>query len=421
MVDLTDSSSLQMSIDHYHNPPAWSLAIMDQKSPDGHGHPPISDVPAARCHDPERIRSVLGISALIESTDRPLRSLTSEEITQVQNKTSAGDLSDGLSTERPHFLTRIEPPGLVQPSAKQLGDIRPVFSLGRPAPPYQQHQQQLKEQHEPDASQLASLTETPTHPSLNTAKTTQDRSPSRPSFEPSIAAVQSTVSDRNAGRDALQPVSIGQNASAPAMVAKPLNWEHDRTAHQHVISENDEPSNQIQPSRECSGESSLSSQHDDRRDSLLTSPLTHPNGLSMFPNLSTPEQEQMAQEALTQAEVSIVADNEAETAYGSDGGYESDGFSSGSTSAESSVRDYMYENGRRYHRFREGHYNFPNDDVEQEREDMKHAMVKLLCSQKLHFAPIGNNPQEILDIGTGTGIWAIESRSFTQNPCKSAD
>ncbi|GAO15064.1 hypothetical protein UVI_02048740 [Ustilaginoidea virens] len=128
----------------------------------------------------------------------------------------------------------------------------------------------------------------------------------------------------------------------------------------------------------------------------------------MFPDLSTPQQEEIAQEALVQAEESIIADNNPESENGSDGGYESDGFSSASTSAESSVRDYMFENGRRYHRFREGHYNFPNDDVEQEREDMKHAMVKLLCSQKLHFAPIGSNPQEMLDIGTGTGIWAIE-------------
>lgn len=145
---------------------------------------------------------------------------------------------------------------------------------------------------------------------------------------------------------------------------------------------------------------------------ILTSPLSHPNGTSMFPHLSTPEQEELAQEALAQAEESIVADSltGSDARYQeTDGGYDSDGFSSGSTSAESSVRDYMYENGRRYHRFREGSYNFPNDDVEQEREDMKHAMVKLLCSQKLHFAPIGNNPQEVLDLGTGTGIWAIES------------
>jgi len=40
---------------------------------------------------------------------------------------------------------------------------------------------------------------------------------------------------------------------------------------------------------------------------------------------------------------------------------------------------------------------------------MKHAMVKMLCGQ-LFFAPIGDNPQQILDMCTGTGIWAIESK-----------
>ncbi|KAM3517339.1 hypothetical protein MY4038_010315 [Beauveria bassiana] len=152
------------------------------------------------------------------------------------------------------------------------------------------------------------------------------------------------------------------------------------------------------------------SQASGRPESLLVSPLTHPNGVDMFPSLSATEQEQMSWEAFTQAEESIVAEDESHGFRddASDGGYASEGFSSGSTSAESSVRDYMYENGRRYHRFREGAYNFPNDDVEQEREDMKHAMVKLLCGQKLFFAPIGDNPQQILDIGTGTGIWVIE-------------
>lgn len=148
----------------------------------------------------------------------------------------------------------------------------------------------------------------------------------------------------------------------------------------------------------------------------IGSPLTHPNGVSIFPDLSAAEQQELSREALDQAEEAIVADDSADSIgsvhgddTGSDAGYDSDTASSASTSVMSSVRDYMYENGRRYHRYREGTYNFPNDDVEQEREDMKHAMVKLLCSQKLHFAPIGDNPQEILDIGTGTGIWSIES------------
>lgn len=104
----------------------------------------------------------------------------------------------------------------------------------------------------------------------------------------------------------------------------------------------------------------------------------------------------------------IVADSE----FMSDAGYESDGASSASTSVSSSIWDFSFENGRRYHKFREGRYNFPNDDVEQERETMKHGMVKQLC-QQLHFAPIGDDPHEILDVGTGTGIWAIESKTLS--------
>lgn len=96
-----------------------------------------------------------------------------------------------------------------------------------------------------------------------------------------------------------------------------------------------------------------------------------------------------------------------------DDGYETDSLASASTSLASSVRNYAFENGRRYHKFREGSYNFPNDDSEQDREDMKHAMMVNLLGGKLHFAPIdegpkGMNGKQVLDMGTGTGIWAIE-------------
>jgi hypothetical protein len=82
-----------------------------------------------------------------------------------------------------------------------------------------------------------------------------------------------------------------------------------------------------------------------------------------------------------------------------------------SKSLTSSIRNHAFENGRRYHRFREGAYNFPNDDKEQDREDMKHDIIVSLC-QQLHFAPLEAHPQNILDMGTGTGIWAIESMYF---------
>ncbi|KAK4157009.1 hypothetical protein C8A00DRAFT_30102 [Chaetomidium leptoderma] len=127
----------------------------------------------------------------------------------------------------------------------------------------------------------------------------------------------------------------------------------------------------------------------------------------------TEQDELEEQQAAAQAEDgSIVVDSDE---LGTDDGYGTDSNTTASTSLAESVRDYIYENGRRYHRFREGRYNFPNDDVEQQREDMKHAMVKMLCGGQLFFAPIGDQPHEILDVGTGTGIWAIEMGDLFPN------
>ncbi|KAF4634763.1 hypothetical protein G7Y89_g3338 [Cudoniella acicularis] len=115
----------------------------------------------------------------------------------------------------------------------------------------------------------------------------------------------------------------------------------------------------------------------------------------------TAEQQEQAQIVAHQAETTI------EAASFEDDGYGTDNESRGSTSISSSVRDYAFEHGRRYHNFRAGRYQFPNDDAEQEREDMKHAMIVNLCGGKLHYAPL-DEPQNCLDIGTGTGIWAID-------------
>ena len=40
--------------------------------------------------------------------------------------------------------------------------------------------------------------------------------------------------------------------------------------------------------------------------------------------------------------------------------------------------------------------------------DFEHHIFKYLVGGELHVAPLGSNPQRILDLGTGTGIWAIE-------------
>ncbi|KAL2822794.1 S-adenosyl-L-methionine-dependent methyltransferase [Aspergillus cavernicola] len=84
--------------------------------------------------------------------------------------------------------------------------------------------------------------------------------------------------------------------------------------------------------------------------------------------------------------------------------------SSGSTTSSlaSSVINYQYENGRRYHAYREGEYMFPNDEREQERLDLHHHICKLALGGALYRAPLEPGVKKILDLGTGTGVWAID-------------
>ncbi|KAG5754838.1 hypothetical protein H9Q70_002549 [Fusarium xylarioides] len=57
-------------------------------------------------------------------------------------------------------------------------------------------------------------------------------------------------------------------------------------------------------------------------------------------------------------------------------------------SLRSSIMAFKWENRRRYHAYQDGSYWAPNDDRQQEAEDLMH--------------------EKVLDIGCGTGIWAIE-------------
>lgn len=43
-----------------------------------------------------------------------------------------------------------------------------------------------------------------------------------------------------------------------------------------------------------------------------------------------------------------------------------------------------------------------------DRNDMQHCKFTLLMDDELYLAPISDDPQNILDIGTGTGIWAMD-------------
>ncbi|RGP69927.1 hypothetical protein FLONG3_7584 [Fusarium longipes] len=65
--------------------------------------------------------------------------------------------------------------------------------------------------------------------------------------------------------------------------------------------------------------------------------------------------------------------------------------------------DYREIHGRRYCR----EYYMPNDDIEQWRMAIQHQVFMHVLDGELTLAPI-QNPNHILDIGTGTGEWAIK-------------
>ena len=70
---------------------------------------------------------------------------------------------------------------------------------------------------------------------------------------------------------------------------------------------------------------------------------------------------------------------------------------------------FVYANGRRYQSdcFRHADYFLPNDESEQDRLDLFHHMFLLLLGGRLYLAPL-ENTRKVLDVGTGTGIWAID-------------
>ncbi|RKL00727.1 hypothetical protein BFJ68_g12593 [Fusarium oxysporum] len=55
----------------------------------------------------------------------------------------------------------------------------------------------------------------------------------------------------------------------------------------------------------------------------------------------------------------------------------------------------------------------PNDDEEQDRMDLGHHIYRLVLGGDLFLAPIGDKVKRVLDLGTGTGIWAMDFAEYT--------
>ncbi|KAF6831274.1 methyltransferase [Colletotrichum plurivorum] len=101
----------------------------------------------------------------------------------------------------------------------------------------------------------------------------------------------------------------------------------------------------------------------------------------------------------------------------SDGASIDERISSYTASLASSAVDYPLEHGRRYHAFRSGKaYFMPNDEPEMDRLDLVHATAVKMLGDRLYTAPLEvDKVHSILDIGTGTGIWAMEMGDMFPN------
>ncbi|RDW71626.1 S-adenosyl-L-methionine-dependent methyltransferase-12 [Coleophoma cylindrospora] len=98
--------------------------------------------------------------------------------------------------------------------------------------------------------------------------------------------------------------------------------------------------------------------------------------------------------------------SEIEADYSSDSGYDDNSIFSLSESLDSLYVKDFEQNGHRYHG--SGDILLPNDESEQDRLDLQHHILKMTLDGDLTVTQFLEPPQKVFDVGTGTGIWAIE-------------
>ncbi|POR39313.1 Uncharacterized protein TPAR_00479 [Tolypocladium paradoxum] len=92
-----------------------------------------------------------------------------------------------------------------------------------------------------------------------------------------------------------------------------------------------------------------------------------------------------------------------------DSAIEDDGSIISSTvSLSESIFDYRNIHGRTFQSSKTTEYWGPNDDRQNNGLDIAHHFITMLKNDRLFLAPIGHTPTKVLDVGTGTGIWAID-------------
>ncbi|UPK99997.1 hypothetical protein LCI18_010932 [Fusarium solani-melongenae] len=125
-------------------------------------------------------------------------------------------------------------------------------------------------------------------------------------------------------------------------------------------------------------------------------PGSSPKGRSSPLSEHAPEQEQVIEAD------DDVGDSDADSALGPDA-------ESSTASITSSILQYRTIHGRTYHSERgNAFYWGSNDEKQSEAMDIIHHMWTLAQDGRLYLAPLEKDIEKALDIGCGTGIWAID-------------
>ncbi|KAF4341651.1 phosphoethanolamine n-methyltransferase 3 [Fusarium beomiforme] len=109
---------------------------------------------------------------------------------------------------------------------------------------------------------------------------------------------------------------------------------------------------------------------------------------SRSPTKSPPGPQSPAEQSAEGQAATIEVDDDSDSSYSKSTGI------TDTESLRSSIMAFKWENGRRYHAYQDGSY--------------WHEVYRIILNDQLYEAPIGDSPQKVLDIGCGTGIWAIE-------------
>lgn len=100
-----------------------------------------------------------------------------------------------------------------------------------------------------------------------------------------------------------------------------------------------------------------------------------------------------------------------EAALGSAGGdsaFEDQSTKRNLKSWSNKIYEYRKLHGRTFQVSNPTEYYAPHDDQQDKALDINHHMISLILGGKLFLAPLDKDPGKVLDIGTGTGIWAID-------------